>query len=129
MGWAVPAVALTCVQLRAVDFVFSVSTFLMLVGHSDSEDLPETELFHPSLKAICGNQLEIGELAKTDCFISVGYLYNSPEARASNLEICLPGLPYRQFWYPQVENTLGQLFSVGASQSRIAKQVKCDIKL
>ena len=54
---------------------------------------------------------------------------NSPEARASNLEICLPGLPYRQFWYHQVENTLGQLFSVGASQSRIAKQVKCDIKL
>ena len=62
--------------MTAVDFVFSVSTFLMLVGHSDSEDLPETELFHPSLKAICGNQLEIGELAKTDCFISVGYLYN-----------------------------------------------------
>ena len=51
-------------------------------------------------------------------------IISSPEARASNLEICLPGLPYRQFWYPQVENTLGQLFSVGASQSRIAKQVK-----
>ena len=56
-------------------------------------------------------------------------LSTSPEARAINLGICLPALPYRQFWYPQVENTLGQLFSVGASQSRIAKQVKCDIKL
>ena len=53
----------------------------------------------------------------------------SPEARASNLRICLPGLPYMQFWYLQVENTLGQLFSVGASQSRIAKQMKRDIKL
>ena len=53
----------------------------------------------------------------------------SPEARGSNWRICLPGLPYRQFWYHQVENTLGQLFSVGASQSRIAKQVKRDLKL
>ena len=53
----------------------------------------------------------------------------SPEARASNWGICLPGLPYRQVWYLQVENTLGQLFSVGASQSRIAKQMKRDIKL
>ena len=40
-----------------------------------------------------------------------------------------PGLPYRQFWHPQVEKTLGHLFSVVASQSRTAKQVKHDIKL
>ena len=56
--------------------VFSVSTFLMLVGHSDSEDLPETDLFHPSLKAIFKNQNEIEKLASNDCFISVGYLFN-----------------------------------------------------
>ena len=53
----------------------------------------------------------------------------SLEARGSNWWICLPGLPYRQFWYHQAENTLGQLFSVGASQSQIAKQFTCDLKL
>ena len=55
-------------------YFFSVPAFLILVGHSDSDDLPETELFHPSLKAICENQREIEELAKKDCFISTGYV-------------------------------------------------------
>ena len=50
-----------------------------------------------------------------------------PEAEIG--ESAYPVLPYRQFWYHQVENTLGQLFSVSASQSRIATQVKRDIKL
>ena len=46
------------------------------MGHPESGELPETDLFHPSLRDICQNQPEIGKLAQKNNFISVGYVYN-----------------------------------------------------
>ena len=57
----------------------------------------------------------------------MGYVARRPEAQIG--ESAYPVSPIGNFWYTQIENTLGQLLSVGASQSRIAKQVKRDIKL
>ena len=56
--------------------IFAAHIFLILVAHSASDELSDTDMYHPSLQRLCKNQPYIGSLVTEKCFISMGFTFN-----------------------------------------------------
>ena len=61
---------------HAVLFYFSVSVFLVLAAHNDSDDLLDSVPYAPSLTQIFSSQPAVKMLADRQKFVSVGFTHN-----------------------------------------------------
>ena len=52
---------------------------MILVGHSDSDDLEDCDMYHKSLEEHIARQPELVELKHKEQFVSVGFVHNPDE--------------------------------------------------
>ena len=74
----------------AVQYYFSVSVFLVLAAHNDSDDLPDSVPYAHSLTEIFPSQ-PVRMLADSHKFVSVGFTHNPVDLKFNHKQRSLIG--------------------------------------